>query len=99
MGMVVTHLVFASTSCADCETLHDRRKVMVSTILQSLRLNRPEPWTCSTCMPVHLSPVAKLALNTACADARYVLTKTVCMTAQVTREYCAEVRLTSYHIL
>ncbi|CAL5221385.1 g3568 [Coccomyxa viridis] len=28
MGMVVTHLVFASTSCADCETLHDRRKVM-----------------------------------------------------------------------
>ena len=36
MGMVVTHLVFASTSCADCETLHDRRKVMVSSNLAGL---------------------------------------------------------------
>ena len=30
MSMAVTHLVFASTSIGDCETLHDRRKVMVS---------------------------------------------------------------------
>ena len=30
MGMVVSHLVFASSNCADCETLHDRRKVMVT---------------------------------------------------------------------
>lgn len=30
MGMVISHLIFASTSCADCETLHDRRKVMVT---------------------------------------------------------------------
>ena len=30
IGMAVTHLVFASTSSADCQTLHDRRKVMVT---------------------------------------------------------------------
>ena len=29
MGMIVTHLVFSFTSNGDCETLHDRRKVMV----------------------------------------------------------------------
>ena len=29
MGMVVTQLVFASTLSGDCETLHNRRKVMV----------------------------------------------------------------------
>lgn len=29
MGMIVTQLVFASTTSGDTETLHDRRKVMV----------------------------------------------------------------------
>ena len=29
MGMVVTHLVYSFTSNKDCETLHDRRKVLV----------------------------------------------------------------------
>ena len=29
MGMIVTHLVFSFTSNGDCETLHDRRKVLV----------------------------------------------------------------------
>lgn len=29
MGMIVTHLVVASTSSGDCETLHNRRKIMV----------------------------------------------------------------------
>lgn len=29
MGMIVTHLVYSFTSNGDCETLHDRRKVLV----------------------------------------------------------------------
>ena len=66
MGMVVTHLVFASTSCADCETLHDRRKVMVS--IRPARPLRPDmkgnlKLQHLQCLPAELASVEKCCLQ------------------------------------
>ena len=89
MGMIVTHLVVASTSSGDCETLHNRRKIMVDFLAQGFfALTAP----LHVCMQ-NLSWATLHAL-----DKRQMLADNVvrvCLALQVMREFCAEVGLSS----
>lgn len=63
MGMIVTHLVFSSTSNGDCETLHDRRKVMVRpaaslTCRLAVAVGCVAGYACNSDVPISISTLA-----------------------------------------
>jgi len=89
MGMIVTHLVIASTSSEDCETLHNRRRIMVDFLPQGFfALTAP----LHVCMQ-NLSWATLHALDRRRMPADDILR--VCLALQVMREFCAEVGLSS----